>query len=134
MIGWRIGWVCGNPLIVRAFADVKDNCDSGQFMAIQKCGRSRHSTIRRFPERIHAKYKRRLEKLVAMLGRCGFQCSMPGGTYFLYTPAPKGLEGGPMFENAEAASQYLITEQSICTVPWDDAGGVPALLSYLRRS
>ena len=26
------------------------------------------------------------------------------------------------FENAEACSQYLITEQSICTVPWDDAG------------
>jgi len=23
MIGWRIGWVCGNELIVRAFADVK---------------------------------------------------------------------------------------------------------------
>ena len=32
------------------------------------------------------------------------------------------------FENAEAASQYLITEQSICTVPWDDAG------AYLRFS
>ena len=47
---------------------------------------------------------------------------MPGGTYFLYTPAPKSLEGGPTFENGEAASQYLITEQSICTVPWDDAG------------
>jgi LL-diaminopimelate aminotransferase len=47
---------------------------------------------------------------------------MPGGTYFLYTPSPKGLAGGPTFENAEAASQYLITEQSICTVPWDDAG------------
>ena len=26
-----------------------------------------------------------------------------------------------VFPNAEAASQYLITEQSICTVPWDDA-------------
>ena len=70
----------------------------------------------------------RLEKLVATLQRCGFKCKMPGGTYFLYTPAPKsfangGLSGGPIhFENAEAASQYLITEQSICTVPWDDAG------------
>ena len=35
---------------------------------------------------------------------------------------------GPRFENAEAASQYLITEQSICTVPWDNAG------SYVRFS
>ena len=36
MIGWRMGWVCGNELIVRAFADVKDNSDSGQFIAVQK--------------------------------------------------------------------------------------------------
>ena len=36
MIGWRMGWVCGNERIVRALADVKDNCDSGQFIAIQK--------------------------------------------------------------------------------------------------
>ncbi len=38
MIGWRLGWVCGHERIVRAFADVKDNCDSGQFIAIQKAG------------------------------------------------------------------------------------------------
>ena len=36
MIGWRMGWVCGHELIVRALADVKDNSDSGQFIAIQK--------------------------------------------------------------------------------------------------
>lgn len=121
MIGWRIGWVCGHERLVSAFADVKDNSDSGQFIAIQQAAATALDDPS-IPERIHAKYKRRLEKLVAMLGRCGFQCSMPGGTYFLYTLAPKGLEGGPTFETAEAASQYLITEQSICTVPWDDAG------------
>ena len=57
-----------------------------------------------------------------MLTRCGFQCEMPGGTYFLYCPVPKGVDGGPTFETGEAASQYLITEQSIVTVPWDNAG------------
>ncbi len=121
MIGWRMGWVCGHERLVSAFADVKDNCDSGQFIAIQKAAAAAldDETI---PRRIHAKYQRRLEKLVAMLQRCGFQCEMPGGTYFLYTPSPQGLEGGPTFDDAEAASQYLIREQSICTVPWDDAG------------
>ena len=121
MIGWRMGWVCGHERLVSAFADVKDNCDSGQFIAIQKAAAAALDE-ESIPRAIHSKYKRRLEKLVAMLQRCGFQCAMPGGTYFLYTPAPTGLEGGPTFENAEAASQYLITEQSICTVPWDDAG------------
>ncbi len=121
MIGWRMGWVCGHRQLVSAFADVKDNCDSGQFIAIQKAAAAALDDAS-IPRRIHAKYQRRMEKLVAMLTRCGFQCTMPGGTYFLYTPAPTGLEGGPRFENAEAASQYLIAEQSICTVPWDDAG------------
>jgi LL-diaminopimelate aminotransferase len=141
MIGWRIGWVCGNPLMVRAFAETKDNFDSGQFIAIQKAAAAALDDPE-IPRRTRAKYKRRLEKLVAMLQRCGFQCQMPGGTYFLYTPAPRGfanavVRGSPdpalggkaiEFENAEACSQYLITEQSICTVPWDDAG------AYLRFS
>jgi len=121
MIGWRIGWVCGHERIVRAFADVKDNCDSGQFIAIQQAAAAALDDAE-IPQRIRAKYQRRLEKLVAMLTRCGFNCQLPGGTYFLYTPSPQGLASGPAFENAEAASQYLITEQSICTVPWDDAG------------
>jgi len=73
------------------------------------------------PQRTRAKYKRRLEKLVATLKSAGFQCDMPGGTYFLYTPSPKSA-GGVQFANAEAAGEHLITQHSICTVPWDDAG------------
>lgn len=127
MIGWRIGWVCGNERIVQAFADVKDNSDSGQFIAIQKAAAAALDDDA-IPQAVRAKYQRRLKKLVDVLTRCGFQCRMPGGTYFLYSPAPKGLSSGPKFETAEAASQYLITEQSICTVPWDDAS------AYLRFS
>ena len=121
MIGWRIGWVCGNATLVQALADVKDNSDSGQFAAIQQAAAAALDEPS-IPQQIRAKYRRRLEKLVSMLKSCGFQCSMPGGTYFLYTPAPKGVVGGVSFENAEQASQYLITEKSIVTVPWDDAG------------
>lgn len=121
MIGWRMGWVCGHPLLVQAFADVKDNCDSGQFMAIQKAAAAALDDPS-IPQRIRAKYRRRLEKLVSMLRSSGFDCSVPGGTYFLYTQSPIGTGSGLEFANAEAASQYLITEQSIVTVPWDDAG------------
>jgi LL-diaminopimelate aminotransferase len=121
MIGWRIGWVCGHERLVQAFADVKDNCDSGQFIAIQKAAAAALDDDD-IPRRTRAKYRRRLEKLVAALKQCGFECRMPGGTYFLYTRAPKGLNDGPTFENAETAAQYLIVEQSIVTVPWDDAG------------
>ncbi len=127
MIGWRIGFVAGNATIVRAFADVKDNSDSGQFGAIQTSAAAALDDDL-IPQRIRAKYRRRLEKLVAMLTRCGFPCEMPGGTYFLYTKIPAGLADGTTFANAEEASQWLITRQSIVTVPWDDAG------SFLRFS
>ena len=127
MIGWRIGWVCGNQRIVQAYSDVKDNCDSGQFIAIQKAAAAALDNPE-IPRATRQKYRRRLGKLVDVLGSCGFKCQMPGGSYFLYTPTPTGLDGGVSFDTAEAASQYLITEQSICTVPWDDAG------AYLRFS
>jgi LL-diaminopimelate aminotransferase len=126
MIGWRLGFVCGHPKIVQAYADVKDNSDSGQFMAIQHAAALALRTPA-IPEQVRAKYKRRLEKLVAALQQVGFRCSLPGGTYFLYTAAPKAA-GDRVFETAEAASQYLIHEQSVCCVPWDDAG------AYLRFS
>jgi LL-diaminopimelate aminotransferase len=121
MIGWRIGWVCGNTKIVQAFADVKDNCDSGQFSAIQRAAIVGLDDPE-IPKQINRKYKRRLEKLVRTLQECGFQCEVPGGSYFLYTKAPQGVVGGPQFRNAEEASQYFITQHSMVTVPWDDAG------------
>ncbi len=127
MIGWRIGFVAGNERIVRAFADVKDNTDSGQFMAIQQAAVTALNDAS-IPARIREKYERRLSKLVAALKEIGFEASMPGGTYFLYAKAPTGVAGGAAFANAEEASQFLIRERSVCTVPWDDAG------AYLRFS
>ncbi len=127
MIGWRLGWVCGHERLVRAFADVKDNCDSGQFIAIQKAAITALDDAE-IPRRIRAKYQRRLKKLVDTLRRTGFKCQMPGGTYFLYVASPKGAGGGVTFTTAEECSQYLIAEHSICTVPWDDAG------AFLRLS
>ena len=121
MIGWRMGWVCGHELLVRAVADVKDNSDSGQFIAVQKAAAAALDDAD-IPRAAREKYGRRLRKLVAVLTACGFDCRMPGGTYFLYAASPKGLAGGLRFATGEAASQYLITEHSICTVPWDDAG------------
>ncbi|MFW6124858.1 MAG: aminotransferase class I/II-fold pyridoxal phosphate-dependent enzyme, partial [Pirellulales bacterium] len=100
MIGWRLGWVCGNARLVRAFADVKDNCDSGQFIAIQKAGVAALDDAE-VPRRTRAKYRRRLEKLVAALRPCGFDCQVPGGSYFLYARSPRGTAGGRRFGTAE---------------------------------
>ncbi|WP_068784990.1 LL-diaminopimelate aminotransferase [Paenibacillus phocaensis] len=121
MTGWRIGFVAGNPLVVKAFSDVKDNNDSGQFIAIQKAAAYglAHPEI---TERIAEKYSRRHELLVHALNNLGFKAKKPKGSFFLYVEAPKGVEGGPTFATAEEFSQFLIREKLISTVPWDDAG------------
>jgi LL-diaminopimelate aminotransferase len=120
MIGWRMAFVAGHAKIVQAFADIKDNSDSGQFMAIQQAARAalEHPEI---GTAIREKYRRRLTKLVSALNQAGFQATMPQGTYFLYVKAPKAC-ATRSFANAEEVSQFLITEQSVCCVPWDDAG------------
>ncbi|AIQ64940.1 aspartate aminotransferase [Paenibacillus stellifer] len=121
MTGWRIGFVAGNPLIVKAFGDVKDNNDSGQFIAIQKAAAYglAHPEI---TEAIAAKYSRRHNLLVDALNSLGFKAEKPKGSFFLYVEAPKGVKNGRRFESGEDFSQYLIREKLISTVPWDDAG------------
>jgi LL-diaminopimelate aminotransferase len=131
MTGWRCGFVAGNELLVRAYGDVKDNTDSGQFLAIQ------HAAAHGFdhPEitqHIAGKYSRRMSALVAVLAGAGFQARKPKGSFFLYVKAPKAAvhkDGARVeFQSAEEVSQWLITEKLISTVPWDDAG------AYLRFS
>lgn len=121
MTGWRLAWLCGNALVVRAFADAKDNFDSGQFKAIQKAAMYalKHPEI---TTEIAAKYSRRLDMLAATLNQVGFKARKPAASFFLFVRAPRGVVGGPRFATAEDFSQYLIREKLICTVPWDDAG------------
>jgi LL-diaminopimelate aminotransferase len=131
MTGWRCGFVAGNELLVKAYGDVKDNTDSGQFLAIQ------HASAYAFahPEitiGIAEKYSRRMDLLVKILCASGFKAKKPRGSFFLYVAAPKSAraaDGSEVpFPSAEAFSQWMITENLISTVPWDDVG------AYVRFS
>lgn len=121
MTGWRMGWVCGNPLAVSGFASVKDNTDSGQFRAVQWASlyALEHPEI---TEATVAKYSRRHALLAEALQAAGFDAKKPSGTFYMYVRAPKGTKDGRTFASAEDFSQYLIREKLISTVPWDDAG------------
>ena len=124
MTGWRIGFVAGNSLIVRAYGDVKDNSDSGQFLGIQKAGVAGLDDVS-IPRAIAAKYSRRMDNLVGVLAKLGFQVHKPGAGFFLYMPAPKsatGPSGTVQFDSGESFSQWMISEHLISTVPWDDCG------------
>ncbi|MDB5295309.1 MAG: aminotransferase class [Phycisphaerales bacterium] len=131
MTGWRLGFVVGNPLIVKAYADVKDNTDSGQYLGIQEacayCLDHPEQT-----QQIAAKYSRRMDLLVGVLQKHGLAAKKPKGSFFLYVKAPRAATNKTgqrvAFEKAEQFSGWMITENLISTVPWDDAG------AYVRFS
>ncbi|TCT14712.1 LL-diaminopimelate aminotransferase [Natranaerovirga pectinivora] len=127
MTGWRMAFVVGNELVVKAFAAVKDNNDSGQFKAIQKASMYALENPE-ITEKTALKYSRRHTMLVDVLNKIGFKAKKPKGSFYLYVAIPKGTKDGVTFDSAEDFSQFLIKEKLISTVPWDDAG------AYVRFS
>lgn len=127
MTGWRLAFVVGNSKFISAYGTVKDNTDSGQFCAIPKAGVYALNNIE-LTNRINERYSRRFNLLVPALNEIGFTAQKPQGTFYCYVSSPKGTKSGINLNNAEEASEYLIREAMISTVPWDDAG------AYLRFS
>ncbi len=127
MTGWRMGFVCGNEKAVAACACVKDNTDAGQFRAIQKAG----ITALDHPEiisRTVERYSRRFDLLAPALRSLGFSAAKPGGSFYCYVKAPTGTLSGVRFTDAAEATDYILENALVSTVPWDDAG------HYLRFS
>lgn len=126
MTGWRMAFIAGNEKIIKAYATVKDNTDSGQFRAIQKAGvyALNHTEI---TDEICKKYSRRFDLLVNVLKEVGFDAEKPKGSFYLYVKCPIGA-GNVRFKSAEEVSEYFIKNALVSTVPWDDVG------SYLRFS
>nr|WP_320145306.1 LL-diaminopimelate aminotransferase [uncultured Anaeromusa sp.] len=127
MTGWRLAFLCGQAAVIKGFAAVKDNHDSGQFAAIQKAGVYclKHPEITR---KTAERYERRHSLLVNVLQRIGFRVVEPKASFYLYTAIPKRTKTGRRFADAEDFSEFLLKEKLISTIPWDDAG------AYIRFS
>ncbi|MBO6103155.1 MAG: LL-diaminopimelate aminotransferase [Opitutales bacterium] len=130
MTGWRIGWVCGNPLLVKAYADVKDNTDSGQFLGIQYAAKKALESPQ-ITRQIAQKYSRRMDLIIDVLKSAGFSPKKPKAGFFLYLKIPKSAQNKDgsraEFKSAEDFSKWMISELLISTVPWDDAGAYARL-------
>ena len=111
----------------RATADVKDNSDSGQFIAIQKaaiCALD-DATI---PVQTRAKYLRRLTKLVDVLSRARvYPARCPRNVFSSMFAVPRN---GRWVEFRQRRSSQPVPDHRALDlhVPWDDAG------SFLRLS
>ncbi len=130
MTGWRLGFVAGNAQVVQAFADVKDNIDSGQFKAIQLAACAGIAD-KQLSEAIKNHYERRLKKLVATLQEVRVR-RRDAGRHVL--PVCSGAEGRGLDEVRDGGGRVAAPDPR--ALHFDGAVGrcrrVPALLGDVR--
>jgi LL-diaminopimelate aminotransferase len=122
MTGWRLGWVCGNKALIGAYANVKDQSDSGQFLAIQKAAAQTLYNLF-IPANNAKKYCGRMERISLILEDCGFHFKPAKAGFFLYAQSPISAEYGGQtvnFRSAEDCAEWMIKSLGIVVVPWDD--------------
>ncbi|MFA6255163.1 MAG: aminotransferase class I/II-fold pyridoxal phosphate-dependent enzyme [Patescibacteria group bacterium] len=115
----RIGWVVGNPMIIRAYRKEYEDSSSGQTLALQWAAAEALNNFGLIVPKIQADYRRRLEGLIKILQSRGFPVQMPDGGFFIFSPAPTYC-GGQTIADAEEFMQYLLNEHGIVSVPFGD--------------
>ncbi|MCB0360859.1 MAG: aminotransferase class I/II-fold pyridoxal phosphate-dependent enzyme, partial [Bdellovibrionales bacterium] len=84
MQGYRLGFVVSNPTLLKAFAQVKDNTDNGQFIAIQQAGVEALDNCEGFLSANQDKYLRPMQRTVQILNAAGIEASVSPGSFYLY--------------------------------------------------
>ena len=121
MIGWRMGFVC-RPSEDRA--GVRRREGQLRFGAVH--GHPAGSGHGPAPSRDRRAGAREVPSPADEAGRC--PARRPASTQpcprgrISSTPRLRRRAEGRKFSNAEEVSQFLIEQQSVCCVPWDDAG------------
>lgn len=127
MTGWRIGWVCGNELLVRAYEKYKNTVDSGQFLAIQKAAAEGLKQAPILLRQNVEKYRRRCEGVLRVLEKLGIKYRQPEAGFFIYVDMPQRvvLKTEKIyidFAKASEFSNWLLNETGVIVIPWDEAG------------
>ncbi|OGS36330.1 MAG: LL-diaminopimelate aminotransferase, partial [Elusimicrobia bacterium RIFOXYB2_FULL_49_7] len=115
MTGWRIGWVCGNPDIVKGLSTVKDNYDSGAFQAVQEAAVAALTGPQDCVENMRALYRERRDALCDGLAKLGWKVTKPQATFYVWANVPKGY-------SSSATVGKLLDDAGIVCTPGNGLG------------
>ena len=90
MTGWRVGMAVGNPDIIAAIDQVKENTDSGIFNAVQYAGIAALEGPQDVVTDNIAVYQRRRDKVLEALRAIGLEVEPPKATFYVWAPIPAG--------------------------------------------
>lgn len=133
MTGWRCAWMCGNATLIRACSMYKDNCDSGQYLGLQKAAAVALDQSGTWLPVLRQHYQKRLQLLAETLKKYGFRPFPSFAGFFLYMPSPTQVHCTQTqqtwsFASAADCAAWLLDQCGIVVVPWDENG------TYLRFS
>ena len=110
MTGWRIGFAIGGAPMISALAQIKANCDSGVFTAIQFAGKAALDDYHHLAPPIRALYRERRDSFIGALRGIGWEVPAPQATFYVWIPCPTG------YASAELCTR-LLDEASVVTTP-----------------
>jgi alanine-synthesizing transaminase len=88
MPGWRVGFMCGNPILVAALQRIKSYMDYGMFTPIQVAAVSALEGDQSVVDDIREMYKNRRDTLCNGLNSLGWEVELPKATMFVWAKIP----------------------------------------------
>lgn len=89
MPGWRVGFMCGNPVLVAALARMKSYLDYGMFTPIQVAAIHALEGPQDCVAEIRDMYQSRRDTLCDGLNNLGWKVEKPKATMFVWAPIPE---------------------------------------------
>lgn len=116
MAGWRIGFCCGHPQMIKALSTVKGYYDYGIFQAVQIAAILAMREGDDHIEQQNAKYQARRDLLVRGLRRLGWTVEKPRGTMFVWARVnPEHLK--PFDGSTNAFCMAMVDQAEVAMTP-----------------
>jgi LL-diaminopimelate aminotransferase len=115
MTGWRLGYAVGRSEVIEALGTVKNNIDSGVFMAVQDAGVFALDNGEPFIRKMRQVYLRRRDLVAKTLSETGFRVSPPKATFYLWVPVPEGF-------SSKEFCMHLLSTLGIMVTPGNGYG------------
>lgn len=88
MPGWRVGFCCGNPVLVAALAKIKSYLDYGTFTPVQVAAIAALEGDQSCVQEVCEMYKNRRDVLCAGLNEAGWRVDPPKASMFVWAKIP----------------------------------------------
>ena len=92
MPGWRVGFMVGNPVLVKALTRLKSYLDYGLYTPIQVAAITALEGDQQCVADICEMYRRRRDVLCEGLNAAGWAVQKPRGTMFVWAPIPEQFQ------------------------------------------